>query len=148
MAGCCGCLRAQASLFFLWTGEFTTPSSKDFDKETHLSLSDLTLDSRTSPQLIQIHIKQSKTDPFIRGAAIFLSRTGGAICSVKVMTAYLAFRSPQPGPLFVFESGTPLSRTELLKLIHQTLQDAGIDPTLYNGHSFRIGEATTAANAE
>ena len=30
-------------------------------------------------------------------------------------------------------------------MLHATLRLAGIDPTFYKGHSFRIGAATTAA---
>ena len=130
---------------FLRTGEFTVPSAKDYDNEVHLNLNDLALDNRSSPQLIGINIKQSKTDPFRKGTMIFLGRSGHAICPVEAITSYLAVRSPQPGPLFMFETGSPLSRTALVKHLQEALQQAGLDPTLYNGHSFRIGAATTAA---
>ena len=113
---------------FLRTGEFTVPSAKNYDNEVHLNLSDLTLDNRSSPQLVGIKIKQSKTDPFRKGTTIFLGRSGKAICPVEAITSYLAVRSPQPGPLFMFKSGSPLSRTALVKHLQEALQQAGLNP--------------------
>ena len=52
-----------------------------------------------------------------------------------------------PGPLFVTEEGLPLAKTTFLKMFHATLTKAGIDPSQFKGHSFRIGAATTAAAA-
>ena len=53
-----------------------------------------------------------------------------------VLWSYLAKRGPAPGPLFVFNSGTPLTRTALVDHLHQVLQQSAFEPNLYNGHSF------------
>ena len=42
------------------------------------------------------------------------------------------------------KDGAPLSQQMLVKLVKDTLSEAGIDCSRYNGHSFRIGTATTA----
>ena len=51
------------------------------------------------------------------------------------------------GPLFVREDSTLLSREDFIRAVHQALQEAGMNPSLYAGHSFRMGAATTAAVA-
>ena len=60
-AACC-----TAFFGFLRCSEFTVPSQKDYDPESHLSLADVPVDSRMAPSMIRIHIKQSKTAPFSR----------------------------------------------------------------------------------
>ena len=55
-------LKAAACLAFfgfLRTAEFTTPSQRDFDASTHLTLQDVAIDSRQTPSVIRIHIKHS-----------------------------------------------------------------------------------------
>ena len=47
--------------------------------------------------------------------------------------------------LFLFPDGTYLTRQRLVEEVRQALGKAGLDPSKYCGHSFRIGAATTAA---
>ena len=130
---------------FLRAGEFTTPSVEAYDASVHLSLSDVALDSHSTPSLIRLRVKASKTDPFRKGVDIFLGRTSSSLCPVKAMIAYLPTRGPTPGPLFVFQNGTVLSRSRLVSAIRTCLSAAGMEEGAYCGHSFRIGAATTAA---
>ena len=130
---------------FLRAGEFTVPSIQGYDPEVHLNLGDLAFDSHTAPSLIRIRIKQSKTDPFRQGADIFLGANHTSICPVQALISYLAMHSPMPGPLFIFQSGTPLTRSALVSRVQAALLQAGFSPSKYNGHSFRIGAATMAA---
>ena len=60
---------------FLRCGEFTVPNQREFDVNTHLSVTDIAVDSKTSPSVIQVTIKQSKTDPFRKGVQLFLGQT-------------------------------------------------------------------------
>ena len=46
----------------LRVSEFTAPTQSHFNSSSHLSLTDVALDSRTSPQVVRITLKQSKTD--------------------------------------------------------------------------------------
>ena len=131
---------------FLRAGEFTVPSPGVYDKEVHLNLHDLAVDSHTNPSLFRVKIKQSKTDPFRQGVDVYLGATGSSICPVQALQAYLEKRGPAPGPLFKLASGAPLSRSALVDHLHRALQRAGLEAASYNGHSFRIGAATTAAN--
>ena len=49
------------------------------------------------------------------------------------------------GPFFQFEDGHPLARDRLVAEVQKALTGIGPDCSLYAGHSFRIGAATTAA---
>ena len=96
--------------------------------------------------MISILLRRSKTDPFGTGTYLYIGRTGTAICPVSALS-YLAIRSPNPGPLFIFQDGTPLSRRQLVAHLRIALAGIGVDVTNYSGHSFRIGAASTAARA-
>lgn len=131
---------------FMRSGEFTcSPSGNPSD--CTLTASDIQVDSRTNPTMISILLRRSKTDPFGTGTYLYIGRTGTAICPVSALLAYLAIRSPNPGPLFVFQDGTPLSRQHLVAHLRKALEGVGVDVTNYSGHSFRIGAASTAARA-
>ena len=131
---------------FLRAGEFTAPSPQAYDPDVHLNLADLAFDSHADPSMARLLIKQSKTDPFRQGVEVFLGRTDAAICPVSALVQYIGIRSPSPGPLFVLQSGTPLTHTYLVSHLRAALRRAGLDDAQFNGHSFRIGAATTAAS--
>ena len=130
---------------FLRAGEFTVPSKQAYDPEVHLNLADLAIDSHDHPSLIRLRIKQSKTDPFREGVEIFLGATKGDVCPVRALVDYLGTRPATPGPLFLLQSGSPLTRVVLVAKVQEALQQAGLNHKDYNGHSFRIGAATSAA---
>ena len=116
----------------------------DYDPQVHLSLADVSVDSHSSPSQIRLRIKQSKTDPFRIGVDVFLGSIGQSICPVLAMLSYLSVRPATPGPFFITHTGSPLTRSLLVQHLHSALTDSGFDHSLYNGHSFRIGAATTA----
>ena len=61
------------------------------------------------------------------------------------MLDYLSIRPATPGPLFLLQSGSPLTRALLVDNLQKALRQAGLNHKDYNGHSFRIGAATSAA---
>ena len=95
--------------------------------------------------MFSVRVKQSKTDPFRVGVQAYLGATQSDVCPVKALLDYIQVRSPDPGPLFVFQSGKLLSRQDLVRNLHEALVREGIPASNYKGHSFRIGAATTAA---
>ena len=99
-AACC-----TAIFGFLRVGETTIPSSDAFNSAVHLSLGDIALDSRTTPTIIWVTIKQSKTDPFHKGVRLCLDRTESVVCPIKALLPYLAIRGSAPGALFISERG-------------------------------------------
>lgn len=129
---------------FMRAGEFTCPSHEAFTQQT-LSYKDVSVNSHSAPTHLTVHLKQSKTDPFGAGTTLHMGATGESLCPVTAVLAYLAIRPPVLGPLFLFNDGSTLSRPRLVQSLHQALFSAGIDDSRYNGHSFRIGAATTAA---
>ena len=139
-AACCTCFFG-----FLRSGEITVSSLKDYDPDGHLSEGDVTVDRSVDPQVVRVHIKASKTDPFRKGVFVYLGKTGVDLCPVAAVSAYLAVRGWQKGPFFCFVSGVPLSRDALIRHVRVALRPSGVDVSLYSGHSFRIGAATTAA---
>ena len=136
-----GCLGYFA---FLRAGEFTLQTNSHYNPEIHISPADIAVDSHHEPTLMRIHIKQSKTDQTRMGVDLYVGRTFNNLCPVAAMLAYLALRGQAEGPLFLIE-GKCLTRDMLVHWLRSTLTKAGVDPTHFSGHSFRIGAASTAA---
>lgn len=132
---------------FLRSGEFTV--NEPFDPSQHLAVGDLAVDSHLAPTSVSIHLKRSKTDQEGAGITLYVSRTGQEICPVSAILSYLVSRRARTqsanGPLFIHENGSPLSKVALVRWLRTTLSSAGMDPTRFSGHSFRIGAASTAA---
>ena len=60
----------------------------------------------------------------------------------RYITKFLELRGNTEGPLFIHQSGEPISRKFAVKHLKADLQAIGEDPTSYNSHSFRSGKAT------
>ncbi len=127
---------------FMRSGEMTLTS---FDPSSHLSFGDVTVDDISAPQIVKLHLKASKTDPFRKGVEIVLGRTHNSLCPVAALLSYLTRRGNKPGFLFLSADGRPLTKSRFILKIREALSYLGIDSSQYAGHSFRIGAATTAA---
>ena len=130
---------------FLRSSEFTSPSSSYFNSLIHLSRSDI---SFTTDGSLILQLKSSKTDSFRKGCSITLAPSGRSVCAVRAMLRYLDHQPPR--------SATPPVFLLYRAISHQGqshLNLAPPAPTLrlphksYASHSFRIGAATTAAEA-
>lgn len=130
---------------FLRTGEVVTPSDSSFDSSTHLTYCDVRVDNVVTPQYLEVKIKASKTDPFRQGVSVCIGVAAGDLCPVAAILDYMVRRGPVGGPFFLFQDGKFLTRDRFVAEMREALTLAGFDPTLYAGHSFRIGAATTAA---
>ena len=130
---------------FLRSGEMVAPSEKEYDPLSHLCFSDIRVDSHSSPSLIQVTIKASKTDPFRQGVTLYIGATGDQLCPVTAVLSYMVARGSSPGPLFIWEDNRYLTRERLVTSLRAALTKAGYAAQNYAGHSFRIGAATTAA---
>lgn len=111
----------------------------------HLNFSDISFDNASSPNIVQIRLKCSKTDPFRQGVNVHVGKTGQTLCPVSALLNYLTIRGNSPGLLFHFKDNTPLTKSRYTSKFRDFLNQAGIDGTQYAGHSFRIGAASTAA---
>ena len=110
-----------------------------------LAWGDVAVDSHTKPQMIQLHLKQSKCDQFGTGHDIVLGQTGSPICPVASLLRYIGHRGDQPGPFFINTSKTPVTKPWFVSQIRSILNVIGLPQGDFAGHSFRIGAATTAA---
>ena len=132
---------------FMRSGELTVPSLNSYCPQSHLSMSDVSVDRAGRPEIIHLTLKASKTDPFRKGVTISVGRTGKQLCPVVALLAYLAVRGGQEGPLFQHYDRRPLTKAAFVDHVRRTLTLAGVDDRNYAGHSFRIGVATAAATA-
>ena len=134
---------------FLRCGEFTT-NSMHFDPEVNLCLNDITISRDLSnTEFVSLHLKQSKTDPFSKGYHVYLHQVTHSICPVSCVKQYLQVRTLKTAnpfsPLFMLDNGNALNRYTFLHMLTTACTQAGINPSGFTGHSFRIGAATTAA---
>ena len=133
---------------FLRVGEFTARNSSAPPNPGIIEIQDISRAPGDTPQYLCIHLRVLKTDPFGRGVHIYLGRTNAIICPVAAILSFLVVRpSHLSGPLLQFADGTTLTRSFLITAVKRALSTAGIDPSRYSGHSFRIGAATSAALA-
>ena len=114
---------------------------------TIFAASDITFRPSTlKPEFMQVDLKSSQADPFRKGILSTIGATNNHLCPVKVMLNNI-LSNPKNGPLFAYRSGKFLSRDNFTKEISDLLARGGFESESYAGHSFRIGAATLAANA-
>ena len=141
-AACC-----TAFFSFLHSSEMTVPSQDTYDPTVYLSIQDVAVDNKSSPSMVRILIKQSKTDLFCQGVYIYLGRTSNAICPVKAILSYLALQGYISGPLFTFQTGKMLTHQLFSDTLDGLLHELHFKKENFNTHSFRIGAATSAKAA-
>ena len=88
---------------FLWSGEMTVSSMREYDPEGHLIEGGVSLDSQGEPSVVWVHIKASKTDPFRLGVYVYLGRVGCGGGSIPGSEGHA-------GLSFHFVSGSRLSQ--------------------------------------
>ncbi len=115
---------------------------------------------------LRLLVRRSKTDPQGRGqqVAIWANPAEPLVCPAAALEAWLRLReravdlrdasAAERGerPLFCGLTksggltGTALSDKAVARLVKQAAEDAGLDATLYSGHSLRAGLATAAGD--
>ena len=120
------------------------PADTGYDKDVHLNMADISVDSIKDPSVVRVRIKASKTDQFRKGVDIFVGRTNNVLCPVTALMSYVARRGCAQGPFFRFEDHRLLTKSRFIAKVREALSSAGIDAKPYSGHSFRIGAATMA----
>jgi len=68
-------------------------------------------------------------------------KTRTELCPVKAMLDYLIAQGSRRGLLFQFTDRKTLTRAYFVVRVRQALKEAGVDSSLYSGHSFCIGVA-------
>ena len=126
-------------------GEFTLVDMKE---PATICMPDVAVDSHTSPCMVRVLLQRSKTDHAGKWVDIFLGKTDLSLCLVAAILHYLVIRPSGKDPLFVSESGSPLTSECFVREVKATLSAAQISHQGYSGHSFRIGAAMAAAEAD
>ena len=126
--------------FFAFLREYVSKATTSYIPESTLLCSDISL----SQQFITINIKASKTDPFREGTTLYVAKSGRSVCAVKAMHRYL---NTERRRKFKFRDGTYLTRQTVTSTIRAALEYRGKEVKRYSSHSFRIGAASTAAEA-
>ena len=134
-AACC-----IAFFGFLRCSEFTVPSTHDYDPAVHLSPEDLTIDSRDSPSVLQVHIKQSKTDPFCKGVRLVLGKKDTDVCPLKAILPYMVIRGNTPGPFFLMADRQPLTRQVFHNHLSNLLRQLGLPSLTIILIAFELGQ--------
>ncbi len=66
------------------------------------------------------------------------------LCPFTALNCYLEMRGTVPGPLFLWKSSKPVSRSGFSKLLRQCVRVIDVNLSGCTSHSFRIGRATQA----
>jgi hypothetical protein len=148
-------MRAVMTLAFFGCfrlGELCPPDGESFSPTTHLCVSDITLNE--SDLVLSVFLKRSKTDTHNLGVPVYIGCSKDPLCcAFCAMKQYLLFRdslqiSDPYSPLFLVPGGTILTKTYMISVTRILLSITGNDPSLYSGHSYRAGAATTAGNSK
>ena len=98
---------------------------------------------------MSVYLPASKTDPFRHGVEIFIAATGDEACPVRAMDEFLRADTHRPllAPLFVADLArqAPFTREHVVNRLRMLAIAAGLGAGAWNGHSFRRGAATWAA---
>ena len=105
-------------------------------------------DISCSEDCISIFLHQLKTDPFRHGHTIHIFKTNSSTCPHSAFNRYRnsvsGINTSLDAPVYQAGRFSPLSRAMITRTICQLLSQ---DHMAYASHSFRIGDATTAAVA-
>lgn len=110
---------------FLQTAGFTVPN-ENFDPSSHLAIKDVAVDWHTTPSLLQIRIKMSKTDQYKHGTFVYMATTHNELCPVAEVLSYLVYHPSGEGPLFQVSDGSPLTRVKFVSEFRQALSSTRV----------------------
>ena len=141
-------LRTVMSVMFygcLRLGEISLKEGEIYDPSVHIRYKDAKIQNDT----LSLLLKSSKTDKIGQGTVIYIGCSNNPICALCYMKEYLK-EHPNPhskSPLFMSKSAVALTRNYFISILRILLVQIGLEPSLYGGHSFRAGSATSAADA-
>lgn len=123
-----------------------TPCNSHYDKDCHLSIDDISIDSKDNLQLLRVTPKPSKTDSFQSGIELYLGVMGATICPLKGFF-YTLFYGATTTDLSSLRKIWDISYANTNSLLDSLLTKLWVNIQKHNTHSFRIGAATTARQA-
>ena len=126
---------------------FITDSRMPFAIADNLCAGDVLIDRRE--KMLSIFLKKSKTDTCSQGVSVFVGCSGNKVCGYCAVVRYIDVMggSDPDVPFFRDCSGGGLSKSYFVSVTRIALAIAGYDPSLFSGHSYRAGAATSAGDA-
>ena len=98
---------------------------------------------------MELSLSSSKTDPFRKGITITIAASHDSACPVRAIKRFLASDTHRPvhSPLFCIRKykQLPFTREYVMNQLQELARGAGFGDGSWNGHSFRRGAATWAA---
>ena len=140
---------AMAVAFFgcLRCGELCVPDHVSFDPLQHLCFKDLKFFH--NEHMFSLFLRKSKTDKFSNGVEVYVGCSSHVICAYCLMCKFVKTRiddSPD-SPLFSNVRINVLRRSFFVNATRLALSALHLDPSMYSGHSFRAGSATSGADS-
>lgn len=137
-----------ATFGLLRAGEFALPTNPRQHKE--LTIHAIRFDYKQDAWSLTVNLPRTKTHT--HGDTIHIGETFTSVCAVRAMTYFLSFRArmymqQRTATLFTHADGSPLTVRQLVSFLHRCLGRLNIDKRGFSGHSFRIGGATSMAQA-
>lgn len=131
---------------FLRIGEFTVNHNNTQD--SILQVQDISFQRNSQSQSLSSmtvkisNFKHSDLKPFLIEIS---SGSSEFLCPVYTLHQYLQLFRHKDGPLFQFLDSSTVTYSYFCKVLQSVLKFIKLDPSVYKGHSFRIGAATSAA---
>lgn len=135
-------LRDRALLLVGWAGAFRRSELAGLDVE------DIHVNG-----VLKVHLKRSKTDQEGAGSVKVIPATGGDLCPIAALRAWLDAASIRSGAVFRsidrwgHVRGARLTDRDIARIVKRIAEAAGLDPRQFSGHSLRAGFITQAASA-
>ena len=138
---------AMSLVFFacLRAWELCVPDNCTFDVAKHLCIRDVAF--LDDDKMCSVLLKQSKTDKFSNGVMVYVGCSTQSVCAYCMLKKCLVTHldhSPD-APLFADNHVPVLKKTYFVNATRLALCAIGLNPSLYSGHSFRAGSATSGA---
>ena len=84
----------------------------------------MSVDSKSNPGMVKVHLRASKTDPFRQGVDIFIGKTAYHLCPVAALLSYIAVRGYGEGPLFIFSDGQFLTHDRFVANVREAMSSS------------------------
>ena len=134
-----------ASMFYMCTRVGEVANSHGNSKNV-LQLADVQLTNPpNSIPFFTVHFSKFKHNKSSKAHSIPVKPGIAPYCPVKLLQNYLQVRDRTPGPLFKLQSGQSLHATQISHTLTKSLRWAGLDPSKFGTHSFRIGRCSQLA---
>ncbi len=130
---------------FLRKANVVPPSANDFNAARHLTRSDFTF----FPWGMLVRIKCTKTRSYGDSPIVipFVRIPNSPLCPVAAASAHFALIPAVPSSsAFLFHQGQMITHSSFVSRLRLVLEEIGLNPKAYSGHSFRRGGASFAAS--